>query len=285
MFPSINRAQINYSINSVELTSNKQVNSVLMKNISRVSNTHDQISSALNTKPQNKKHGETYIKVDIAACIKESIPEIPEPDYSECDIDDSTTTNLSSNKKNTNIFSGLTEVYRELSGVSDVKLLMDFNQEDFIQNSTLAKEGVCVPLTSKWLTERNSIIDFFSDISTPEGREEIMHVAMERVKTGNPGVILDYVKNKGYTIEIYDNAAPVDVGLYSISLELPGSYHNMALELTKNNEATFFDPNYGEFFFTSLTSFNDFLPPYLRSAYDIKDEPNISYVQYVKMEG
>ncbi|PJG59466.1 YopT-type cysteine protease domain-containing protein [Aeromonas cavernicola] len=162
---------------------------------------------------------------------------------------------------------------------------MDFNQEDFIQNSTLAKEGVCVPLTSKWLTERNSIIDFFSDISTPEGREEIMHVAMERVKTGNPGVIMDYVKNKGYTIEIYDNSAPVDVGLYSISLGLPGSFHNMALELTKNNGATFFDPNYGEFFFTSLTSFNDFLPPYLRSAYDIKDEPNISYVQYVKMEG
>ncbi|WP_421512426.1 hypothetical protein ACOQH0_23190 (plasmid) [Enterobacter sp. JS8-1] len=176
------------------------------------------------------------------------MPEIPEPDYSDCDIDDSATTNLSSNKKNTNILSGLTEVYRELSGVSDVKLLMDFNQEDFIQNSTLAKEGVCVPLTSKWLTERNSIIDFFSDISTPEGREEIMYVAMERVKTGNPGVIIDYVKNKGYTIEIYDNSAPVDVGLYSIPLGLPGSFHNMALELTKNNEATFFDPNYGEFF-------------------------------------
>ncbi|WP_157798215.1 hypothetical protein [Aeromonas cavernicola] len=111
MLPSINRAQINYSRNSVELTSNEQVNSVLIKNISRVSNTHDKISPVLlNTEPRNKKHDETYVKVGVAACIKESMPEVPEPDYSDDDIDDSATTNLSSNKKNTNILSGLTEV-------------------------------------------------------------------------------------------------------------------------------------------------------------------------------
>ena len=72
--------------------------------------------------------------------MKEFFLEIPEPDY--IDSDDRTTTHILSNKVSTDMFSGLTEVYRELSGVSDVKLLMDFDQDHFIQNSTLAKKGV-----------------------------------------------------------------------------------------------------------------------------------------------
>ena len=65
---------------------------------------------------------------------------------------------------------------------------------------------------------------------------------------------------------------------------MKGLFPNLALEITKDNEATLFDPNYEGFTFTNLISFNDFLPPYLRSAYGIKVEPNISYVQYVKFE-
>lgn len=253
----INPAHLSHSANQVE--SNKLKNT-LAKNVTEVSNTSESM-----------KYN----------------PPIPEPDYSDSDIEDSVPHCVSLNGKNektTKMLSALTEVYRKLSGVSDVKLLVDFNQEEFIQDSTLAKKGVCVPLASKWLTERDSKIDFFSDIATPEGREEIMHVAMARVKTGDPGVIIDYLENKGYqTGRTYDKTPMAD-GLYFVTLKLPNVSHNMGLELTQGNGISFFDPNYGLFFFNEINSFEKFLPSYIKAGYGTKSESDTPYMQYVNIE-
>ena len=284
MLPPVNRPNATYPDRSVNPVGGENRESDFSNTVSSVANSCETMSAT----SKNKSRGESHGKPGITDCVNEKTAEIPEPDYdhSESNINDSYTMAVSANSKNSpgrRVFAALTDVYRELTGVSDVELLKEFNQVDFIQGSTLAKKGVCLPLVTKWLTERNSMIDFFSDISTPEGREEIMHVAMAKVRTGNPGVNMDYLANKGYELKLLDDEAPVTSGLYSVTVILPDGCHGMGLEVTENNKTTFFDPNYGEFSFTNPASFHNFLPPYLKAAYDIKDEPNFSYVQYVEV--
>ncbi|WP_261640605.1 YopT-type cysteine protease domain-containing protein [Erwinia mallotivora] len=182
----------------------------------------------------------------------------------------------------------LFNVYRELTGVSGLILTADFQQENFIRDATLAQRGVCVPLTAKWLTERDVSpeIDFFADINSYWGREEVMHLAMESVRRGNGSVIFEYLNDKNFGMYPVAEGSPKSAGLYSISVKIDGlNFHNIALHISKEGSVYMFDPNYGEFKFHSSDEYYKFLPPYLRVAYsDNIDSTDLSYVQYSRKQ-
>ncbi|MEW5289391.1 YopT-type cysteine protease domain-containing protein [Erwinia papayae] len=182
----------------------------------------------------------------------------------------------------------LSNVYREMTGVSGLILTADFQQENFIRDATLAQRGVCVPLTAKWLTERDVSpeIDFFADINSYWGREEIMHLAMESVRRGNGSIIFEYLNDKNFEMHPVAEEMPESAGLYSISVKTDElNFHNIALHISKEGNVYMFDPNYGEFEFHSSDEYYKFLPPYLTMAYsDNIDSTNLSYVQYSRKE-
>lgn len=186
------------------------------------------------------------------------------------------------------------ERFRNLTGVSRLTLNMEFNQAEFIGDATLAQRGVCVPLVAKWLTERelDCPVDFFADLRSEDGREEIMHLAIEAAKRGNGSAIVDYLDAKGFAMEAVepDHANRVESpGLYSVSIQFDdGGLHNLALHIEDSyyaNHVTLFDPNYGELCFGSTQDFHAFVGPYLRHAYAGKvNEDDLSYVQFVRQD-
>lgn len=185
----------------------------------------------------------------------------------------------------------MSDVYRDLTGVRRLTLNVDFNQAEFVGDASLAQRGVCVPLVAKWLTERelDQPIDFFSDIQSEGGREEIMHLAIEAARRGNGSAIVDYLDAKCFDMEAVEADRVESPGLYSVSLQFEdGGLHNIALHIEESdyaNNVTMFDPNYGEFCFGSIQDFYAFLDPYLKNAYTDKvSESDLSFVQFVSRD-
>lgn len=182
----------------------------------------------------------------------------------------------------------LSNVYRGLTGVRGVVLSVDFQQENFIGKSTLANRGVCVPLIVKWLTERDVSpnIDFFSDINSEWGREEIMYLAMQKARTGHGGAIFDYLNSKNFEMHPIKESPPKSEGLYSFSIQIDNNKgHGIALHIKKDGRVYMFDPNYGEFKLPSLNDFYKFLTPYLKRAYsDEMSTESLSYIKYLRKD-
>lgn len=188
----------------------------------------------------------------------------------------------------------MSEIYRKLTGVSRLTLNADFDQAEFIGSATLAQRGVCVPLVAKWLTERTleRPVDFFADLRSEGGREEIMHLAVEAARRGNGSAIVAYLNAKGFRMEAVETERLQRVespGLYSLTVQFSdGSLHNLALHIEDAdyiNHVTLFDPNYGEFCFGTTRDFYTFIGRYLQHAYDGQaDERDLSFVAFVRQQ-
>ncbi|MDR7286101.1 hypothetical protein J2X84_004964 [Pseudomonas corrugata] len=172
------------------------------------------------------------------------------------------------------------ELHCNLAASHQGELRVDFNQSDFLGATTLGKKGVCYPMTLKWLAdhEPGTPIDFFNDINTPEGREEIMSLV------ANPRSIGLYRKNRNLadeatrskTFERIEGDGKFLIKMLGKDSSMKGhamgaiAYHNNSLYLM-------FDPNRGVFAFKSEQQLNSFINDYSSVRYRDMQSPEVSF--------
>ncbi|VVO45659.1 YopT-type cysteine protease domain-containing protein [Pseudomonas fluorescens] len=172
------------------------------------------------------------------------------------------------------------ELHCNLAASHQGELQVEFNQSDFLGANTLGKEGVCYPLTLKWLADHNTDppIDFFNDINTLEGREEIMSLV------ANPKSIDLYKNNRGLADEETCSKAFERIegdGKYLLKLlgkESGMKGHAMGAIADHNNSLyLMFDPNRGVFAFKSEQQLNSFITDYSSVRYRDLESAEISF--------
>jgi len=135
---------------------------------------------------------------------------------------------------------------------------MDFISKYF-NKSTFASDGLCIPLTMKWLSERRTNLEtqYFDSLADKNTHEELAHlkidVYLEHKKFGQNGVDLitaDYMKFKTGKIATISQKEffPREDGLYAVTFWTPDKKtgHMIGIDINKENKkCTLFDVNHG----------------------------------------
>lgn len=165
---------------------------------------------------------------------------------------------------------------KAISEVNDGRLEVEFEQKSILGNNTFRKNGLCLQLSLKWLTEKENDItpDFFDDVNTSDGKEEIMWLAMHAESASPvkiPDRYIDYVRSKGvFGGYIGKVKKGLEDGRYIFFIESSdkSSGHVVSAFIdNKNSHFSFFDPETGQYGFESCHDFDNFLRGYLSSAY------------------
>lgn len=131
----------------------------------------------------------------------------------------------------------------------------------------IGKKGLCGCLALKWCGDKFQNVDFFNDIASPEGLDEIVSLKLSK----NSNQVASYCLDRGLRpdpglqdgIDIQRNS----FNLITLAPE-NGQGHSLAAQCYKEaKEYRFFDANTGEFSFSSPESMEHFIENYVSLLY------------------
>lgn len=157
---------------------------------------------------------------------------------------------------------------------------LTWSQGRFIQNGqAFGRNGVCGPLTAKWIKDRKLKINFKADTALADGREEVMQLKINQHAHALT-YVADYLKMAGLTKHFTQNyqgevsmsqlvaAATSGPGYYFIGVSQVGAGgtegHAFAIDMFENKV---FDSNAGQASFSSDDKVKQFFPLWFRLNY------------------
>ena len=139
-----------------------------------------------------------------------------------------------------------------------------WTQNKFLTQHTFGSNGVCGPLSAKWIRDREAKIAFNNDTKSADGHEEVMQLKLNQCRKAST-YVSDYLSMFGLsqaahhawdTVSIDDMMQKVTshrgyyfLGLSSMGVEQDFTGHAFAFDCAN---AKFFDPNFGQASFASL---------------------------------
>lgn len=168
----------------------------------------------------------------------------------------------------------LTQIARHFDGKFEIQWSQG---KQLLQQVQLGKAGLCAPLAMKWCADKNQGVPFFEDMKSREGLEEVMNLKL----AGNNA--LDYLNSRGLTsVAITDAELNFQLGefhLIGLDPVSKGFGHQLAAQSNENNQQhRFFDPNFGEFSFSSSENMKSFIQNFSDIYYpDLKVPQNMVF--------
>lgn len=137
--------------------------------------------------------------------------------------------------------------------------------EQILSNVQVGKNGLCGGLSFKWCGDENQNIHFFKDMNTTAGLEEVMSI---KIFENN---IQSYLDARELTVSgISDKLEFQSESFYIFSIKplSEGDGHTMAVMAHDSKQAyKFFDPNFGQFSFSSSEKMKGFIQKFTSMCY------------------
>lgn len=162
----------------------------------------------------------------------------------------------------------------------DGVLNVSFSQtNEILSNVQIGKDGLCSALSFKWCADKNQGIEFFGDVKTPEGLDEVISIKT----SGGQGLVNYFVDrnlklfNSKSDLNFENNSINVIQMKSSSDTSEPGhavaSYINTDMQLYN-----YFDSNFGEFSFSSSDKMKDFFDLFTEIGYkDLDNKKQIVF--------
>ena len=129
----------------------------------------------------------------------------------------------------------------------------------------------------KWCADKNQGVAFFEDMKCREGLEEVMNLTLI------PKILPDYINARGLTILAMTGAElnfqQGELHLIGLDPVSTGHGHQLAAQCNENKQQfRFFDPNFGEFSFSSAENMKSFIQNFSDIYYpDLKMSQNLVF--------
>lgn len=163
----------------------------------------------------------------------------------------------------------LTQIAQHFDGKFEIQWSQ---KEQILQQVQLGKKGLCAPLALKWCADKNQNVAFFEDMKSREGLEEVMNALKK-----SP----EYIKARGLTTLAMTGAELNfrlgELHLIGLDPVSTGYGHQLAAQSNENKQQhRFFDPNIGEFSFSSAENMKSFIQNFSDIYYpDLKMSRNL----------
>lgn len=152
--------------------------------------------------------------------------------------------------------------------------------KQILQQIQLGKKGLCAPLAMKWCADKNQDVPFFEDMKSQEGLEEVMNLSLAGKN------VPDYFNARGLTIlAISDAEMNFELGEFHLIGLDPisnGTGHQLAAQSNEHKrQHRFFDPNFGEFSFSSAENMKSFIQSFSEIYYpDLKVSQDLVFNKF-----
>ncbi|MCU8034854.1 MAG: C58 family peptidase [Shewanella sp.] len=131
-----------------------------------------------------------------------------------------------------------------------------WDQSSILKNIQVGKDGLCSTLAIKWCADKHQGVHFFNDMDTKEGLEEVVNLKINKE-------VASYLQSSGLAVsenETNLNIKKAGFHLLGLSPKNKGYGHEVAAFIDDQaKQYKYFDPNLGEFSFSTSEKMKSFI--------------------------